>query len=622
MKDLEKTRTIKTWAATIGLAVLSAVGLALYSPYTPLAGVGLWVRGLLGLGAGFGLARAALPRVTRRRRRYALVGGLLGAASCVAGAELQVYGAFRMSTSAVFCGIICWLGLAALLTLALLACLSFGGCWLRRAQKSRVEKALAQGSLFRQSETLSGSRFFGFSLGIILLCWAPVWLAYAPGLANYDILSHLDQCVANQYSTLHPVCYTLFVKGCLLLGTWLGGGMTLALAFICWTQMLLLAGAMAYALHHLRKMQAPAWVCLLILAFFALFPVFPLMAISTTKDVPFAAFALLLMVQLLRLAREPLGFTQAPRFWRVCIGTGVFMGILRYNGLLSLGLWAVGAALFTRCKKNKAIKNFRLRALALAALVIGLALGVNQCLNTLTQAAPSFVTARDMASLPSQQMVRAMLSMEEGSEPFEDIAQWYSGRTMLQRYRPRLADYTKRYIDVDHDNGWRGFAQTWLSTGLRHPQAYLEAFLELNRGLWFVHDRSHGNIYPEGLPLFGYLLNNQVDLSAYGEAILFNSKLPGLQAFLNRLTTENAYEAIPGLRLLFSVGFQCWLSALLFWAACYRRHRALAWGMGWMLCLVLVLFAAPAVLVRYTLPVFMGNGVGLAMLARPFLKEE
>ena len=600
----------------ISYACLSAAGLGLYSPFVPLSPQGVLWRGLLGfiLGLMLGLLPefAHFPQ-SSRRFCYAFFPALGLAASCALGAELQVHGTLRTSFPALLINLFCFVGFTSLFTGAFLAILSFGGRWLRRWQTSRLEERLSVHLPFAQNHNTH--LFFVFSFLALFLCWLPVWLAYFPGLANYDILSHMAQCVSGQYSTLHPMCYTLLLKLCLFLGNLWGGGTTLAIALLCIGQMVFMAGSIAYALSVVRKMGASLLSCLMGLSFFALFPVFPLLSISTTKDIPYAAFALLFGTHLARLCHKPSAFLRSPRACTPLVLSGIGMGILRYNGIISLLLWSLLFLCFARFPKQEC-RAPKLRIFCLLLLTAALTTGVNQGINSLTNAAPSFVTARDAASLPAQQMVRATLSMETDSDAFSDVMHWFSGGAVQEKHRPRLADYTKRYIDVGHSNGWRGFAETWLRVGLQYPKAYLESFLELNRGLWFVHDLSHANIYPEELPLFGYLLNNQADCGEYGEPVRFDSKLPRLQAFLNRLTTENTYLKIPGLRMIFSIGAQCWLCVLLFFAACYRRDRSLVCLMGWALCQLLILCAAPAVLVRYTLPIFLSNVIGLILLMR------
>ena len=613
---------IQKHKSALGYAFLPAAGLGLYSPFALLSPQGILWRGFLGflIGLILGLLLETVHcQHSPRRLCYAVFPALGLAISCVLGTELQVHGTLRTALSAVLINLLCFAGLTALFSLAFFLILSFGGRWLRRWQESRLEERLSAGLPFSQKQ--NPRLFFLFSFLLLFLCWLPVWLAYFPGLANYDILSHMAQCVSGQYSTLHPMCYTLLLQLCLFLGNLWGGGTTLAIALLCIGQMVFMAGAAAYALDSARKMGAPTFACLLGLAFFALFPAFPLLSICTTKDIPYAAFALLFGVHLARLCNDPSAFLRSPKACASLVLTGIGMGLLRYNGIISLSLWSLLFLCFARFPKQVGSAP-KLRIFCLLLLTAALTTGINQGINSLTNAAPSFVTARDTASLPAQQMVRATLGIETESDAFSDVMQWFSGGNVQEKHRPRLADYTKRYIDVGHSNGWRGFGETWIRIGLAYPKAYIEAFLELTRGLWFVHDLSHANIYPEELPLFGYLLNNQADCGEYGEPIRFDSKLPRLQAFLNRLTTENIYLNIPGLRMIFSIGAQCWLSVLLFFAACYRRDRSLACMMGWALCQLLILYAAPAVLVRYTLPIFLTNVIGVALLMRNFPKPS
>lgn len=623
MADSLKIPQKNGFVAWAMLSLLSGMGLALFSPFTPLVWREAAFRGAAGLVAGFFLARAALPLLTGRRLRYALLTALFFAFTCVLGAELQVYGVLPIKAASLSLALLCWLGLTVFFGLVLAWLLAFSGPWLTRLQEGLWERKLSATRLFSVHGSPDAApfpkarRLCLVLLGVLLLCWLPVWLAYFPGLTTYDIHSHMEQCVSGQYSTLHPVAYTLFLKACLVLAAALGGGTTLAIALFCFLQMALMAWAMAYAVSRARALGAPALLCALVTAFFALHPLFPMLAVSTTKDVPFAAFALFFTVQLFQLFQRPQRFCKSWRSWAGLLACGVLMGMLRYNGLLSLALVLLAYALAVRKKHvREKLAHAKARTAGLLLAVIALALGANQGLNALTHASPSFVTARDMASLPSQQMVRAALETRPGEEDFLDVAQWYSGETMLEKYRPRIADYTKRYLNVGHGDGWRGFARTWLRVGLKHPRAYLEGFLELNRGLWFVYDTSHANIYPEGLSHAGYLLTSQEDCAEYGDPIVFSSMLPGLQGFLNQVMVENLYLKLPGVRMLFSIGLHCWLSLWIFLAARYRRDFPLAWAMGFLLCLTAVLFLAPGVLARYALPIFLGNGFGILALGR------
>ncbi|MDD3411728.1 MAG: DUF6020 family protein [Eubacteriales bacterium] len=581
-------------AAMIALAM---AGLALYSPFAAELTWGSALARALGGGA---LAGVALWRARPQKRaiRYAFGTGAAFALSCVLGMELQNHGVIRPDASALALNLLCFVGLGCLWGLLGLWLLTRGGAAIRRLSRWEERRALEPAGFPKKL-------FFTAWLGVFL-CWLPVWLAFFPVLGNYDIASHVQQCVSGAYSTLHPLLYTLLIKAFMELG---GENHTLAMALLAAFQLLLMSGSFACAAARARQLGARLFAVLGVLAFCALFPVFPILSLSVTKDAPYACFALLTMTELARLFALPAD--EKKRAVAPFLLCAALTGLLRYNGVVALGLMTLGALALWRGAAWKERLGFAALSIAAAALVAVGTAGLNGA----TRAESSFVTRRDLASLPSQQLIRSALETEDYDE-YLRIMQWYGGETALTRYRPRLADYTKLYIKVDHDDGWRGYYRTWLQVGLRHPKAYLEAFLELNRGLWFVDDLSHTEIYVTGLEHFGYLTNNEVDCAQEGYLISYDSKLPGLKALLNRLTADNGYLAIPGVRWLFSVGFQCWLALALGVIGLYRRDRVLSRAMSWSVAQLIVLLAAPAVLVRYELPIFCGNALGLMLATR------
>lgn len=598
-------------------AFISGIGAALYSPFTPLVITEAFLRGLGGLVAGYLLARATFPFLTERSFRYAGWIALAFGASCAAGCELQVYGTFRLEALPMLAGVFCWLGIAVLTFSLVLFIIHQGGSFLRRLQNNQkdVSPLMELGPM--------RFRFFFLILGLLLLCWLPVWLANFPGLGSHDIHSHLGQLLSGDYNTAHSTLYTLIFQGILWLSRLFGGGGTLFLGLLCGFQMMMLASSLAYTTAKLRQYGTPLVICLLVTAFYGLFPVIPIMAITTTKDVPFAAFALFFATKLFLLCQhrdgEKLPLQSVAAF---CL-TGVLLALLRHNGAASLALLLVTFCLFVRVRhKGEVLKRWKRRlVILLTATVAAMTLG-NLAVNSALNAKSSFVTKRDMVSLPCQQLVRAMRDMPEESPLYQEAIQFFKLNNVVDLYVPKLADKTKQLINVrdkqGNDSGWGGFFKVWVKAGFYHPKAYWEAFLELNRGLWFMHDTSHAKVYPDHYNL-GYLLSGQSDLSSVSElggAVRYHSFFPKLQTFLYDLTSRNTYLSIPVLRMFFSVGAQCWLSLLLFLAACYRRDQGLMLAMGWMLSLLALLFFAPGVLVRYVFPIFLGNSLGIMGVCR------
>ena len=66
-------------------------------------------------------------------------------------------------------------------------------------------------SRFTRPMTLQTGRAFCLSLGLVLLCWLPVLIAFFPGIAAYDMDFQMYQVASGDYSTHHPLLHTLFL---------------------------------------------------------------------------------------------------------------------------------------------------------------------------------------------------------------------------------------------------------------------------------------------------------------------------------------------------------------------------------------------------------------------------
>ena len=96
---------------------------------------------------------------------------------------------------------------------------------------------------------------WGYML-ILLLCWLPVWLAYFPGMLNYDFPGEYGQHLESSYSTLHPLLHSALVNAIITLGE-LAHSRTFGLFLMTALQMALFAAALAYACVFAQKRGAP-----------------------------------------------------------------------------------------------------------------------------------------------------------------------------------------------------------------------------------------------------------------------------------------------------------------------------------------------------------------------------
>lgn len=160
-----------------------------------------WLYALSVVGV-FAACRALLAEKRNRLRRYALGLGFAFALCQLAGARLDA-----ADTLGGMCAALALLACA----LALAPAMGAGFAWLAR----RAERIRPSGG-----ERLRGGWVFGGCLAAILLAWLPMYLAYYPGMFNFDSTGEITQVLAHSYDGNFPIAHTL------LLGAFyrLGGG--------------------------------------------------------------------------------------------------------------------------------------------------------------------------------------------------------------------------------------------------------------------------------------------------------------------------------------------------------------------------------------------------------------
>lgn len=168
---------------------------------------------------------------------------------------------------------------------------------------------------------------------------------------------------------------------------------------------------------------------------------------------------------------------------------------------------------------------------------------------------------REMLSVPLQQMARTRVVAEDtlSDEMKQELDRYLSSEWVMAAYDPHLADPVKNRA-VIHDDPV-GLIKTWIKLGLQHPQIYIDAFLDNSIGYWFVQDRSHAQIYGIGTESgFGYLSTDNRTMPA-GCEIVEHSYLPAVREGMERIVSDNVYQRLPVVRLIFAPAFY-WVDAV------------------------------------------------------------
>lgn len=132
--------------------------------------------------------------------------------------------------------------------------------------------------------------WWGVLYGVLpALIWCVYFFTYFPGKMSYDSFWQWDMAHhIMPYNAWHPVLHTWFIQAT----TWLAD--TPASYIV--VQIILVSTIVGYALYCLQKLGVPLIWVMMIDLFYAFDPVNGFFAVTMWKDIPFAAFILLLTV--------------------------------------------------------------------------------------------------------------------------------------------------------------------------------------------------------------------------------------------------------------------------------------------------------------------------------------
>ena len=445
---------------------------------------------------------------------------------------------------------------------------------------------------------------FLFYTVVIFLCYLPIFLAYYPSVFAYDAEGQLYQVLAHDYSTHHPLVHTLFLGAFFNLGGNVLGSYSVGMAVHSIVQMLLMAMIFGYALTVLYQEKTSAVMRLILLVFYAIFPTNSILAMSTTKDVLFSGLVLLFVIKMYQWSKELDGKSQnyeqgkaghRKLFLSCFLLISVLMLLFRDNAVYAY-IVSVPIILFSRRKDRKQMLQIGCMALVTMVLFVG----CSSCLKVATTARNG--SPREMLSVPLQQMARTRVQHEEELDAAmrTELDSYMSSEWIFAAYNPYLADPVKNRA-VIHDNPV-GLIKTWVKLGLQYPMTYVDAFLDNSIGYWYLADKSHSTIYGVGTESgFGYLSTDNRTMPAGCEIIEY-SYLPQLRVFMEKIVSDNEYQKIPVLSVIFAPAFYWWLLCVYVVFFCKRKEYKMLLPIVFLMIYYLTLLLSPTVLIRYMYP--------------------
>ena len=451
-----------------------------------------------------------------------------------------------------------------------------------------------------------GYQVWLFSSAVIFLCWLPVFLAYYPSVFAYDAEGQLYQVIAHDYSTHHPLLHTLFLGAFFRLGGQALGSYSAGMAVHSIVQMLLMALVFGCTLAYLYRKGVSVYLRIVLLVFYALFPTNSILALSTTKDVLFSALVLLYTIMVYRMGvdgmenqcKEDTDFVK--KDWTAYVMISVLLLLFRNNAVYAYVFSIPFIYLGLRRSKDSEVVSLRRKYLIASVSALFLFAMGSMALKAALGAQNG--SPREMLSIPLQQMARTRVHTEETLSPEmqQELDKYIPSDWVFAAYNPYLADPVKNRA-VIHDDPV-GLVKTWLKLGMDNPQIYIDAFLDNSIGYWFLGDRTHAQIYGIGTESgFGYLSTDNRVMPA-GCEIVEHSYLPGLRTAMERVVSDNVYQNIPIVRVLFVPAFDWWLLCMYMASAIYSRKYRFLIPAVFLVIYYLTLLLSPTVLIRYMYP--------------------
>ncbi len=564
---------------------------------------------LAGAAVFYRLIRGLLIQTDKRLVRHALFWGMLLAASYVMGARLAAH-------ETIFGGagyVLMYLAAAVCLAVPAASCIA---PFLRNGTSSGE----AERPLQKKHPLWQAGLFYGM---VIFLCWLPVFLAYYPSVFAYDAEGQLYQVIAGDYSTHHPLLHTLFLGAFFKLGGVLGS-YSAGMALHSIVQMILLAAAFAFVLSYLYEKGISRWQRMLLLAFYALFPTNSVLSLSTTKDVLFSALVLLYTMLLYHMICDK-KMQVDKRDGAACVILSVLLLLFRNNAvyafLVSMPLVYAGYRKWQIGEEKAQSASFGARTylvLSIAALLFFAVCSAGLRAGTHAHRG----SPREMLSVPLQQMARTRVKEEQRIDPAlrKELEKYIPAEWVFAAYDPHLADPVKNRAVIHDDPA--GLIETWVKLGMSHLDVYVDAFLDNCVGCWYLEDISHAQIYGIGTESgFGYLSTDNRTMPA-GCEIIPHSYLPGLRSLLEKIVSDNQYQRIPVLRIIFAPAFYWWMLCIYMAVAVYRRKYIMLLPVCFLGAYYLTLLLSPAVLIRYMYPFVVTVPAICCCMSRDLTKKD
>ncbi|MBR3307350.1 MAG: hypothetical protein IKI75_08880 [Lachnospiraceae bacterium] len=433
---------------------------------------------------------------------------------------------------------------------------------------------------------LPEKHFFLIAWAAFFICSLPAYLALFPGVFGYDSYKQMEFYTGlTVWDSHHPVLHTWLLGTILSLGKKLTGGYNGGVAIYCFLQLLLLSGAFALSLDHLKKKGAHPLLIIGAFLFLLFNPTIQLLSFNTTKDTLFGGVFLIFIIFWLRLLEgEKKAFIPF-------IISGTVSALLRNQGVYVLLVMLFIAAAVSIDKKNR--ERYKKPCLGIIIMIAAVMLFKLLCSSVFHIPGGEI---REMLGVPMQQVAAVLKESEKEdgsavlSEEQKAVAYSLITPDMVAAYDPATADPVKGGFDSARFLNEKGkYIKNYIALGLQNHGIYTDAWIAMIKPYWDMRRWEHHG-----------LMAMQPDAEAWG--IYEDSLIPAYGKLIKDMAVMGDYLWIPLLSWILNPGIYPWLlSFVLIKALVYKKGR---WFMETLpgLLYFLTLMLGPMAMIRYPWP--------------------
>lgn len=424
-----------------------------------------------------------------------------------------------------------------------------------------------------------------YSWIIIFAAWTVVWLAFFPGILNYDAPYQFRQADTGYVNTFHPLIHTYYISSLMWLGKALGN-FAIGLFLNSVIQMLFLSFCMAYSCSFMVRIKAPRIVVFIAVLIFALLPINPILALSTTKDIIFSGLFLLLFVKVLEMILYTDMFFEKKCNYFVFILISVLMIAFRRNGIYGYILLIPFLGFI--------INKYRYRVFCMMIGSIMVFSTVNSAFEKAVGASALPGEETFVIGVPILQVVNAALYEEDklSAEELQMVNELIASDDR-EKYNRYILDPIVAAVNIEKIMEEPGkYLKLYSDIGLKAPESYINAFLSINLPYWYPD-----MIFPH-IQAFLETSSKPFQQEDY-ETIEVKSFIPFITKAYTEMGLNGAHQKIPVLSMLCSPGFSVWILMLyIFICLYYKKYRYIV-PCFLLLGLFATIMVAPGGLMRY-----------------------